>query len=59
MLYIESYKDFQKALFLLIDNDKMRIELAKNAFKRVKDEYSWEKIIERYDLIYKKTISST
>ena len=59
MLYIESYKDFQKALFLLIDNDKMRIGLAKNAFRRVKDEYSWEKIIERYDLIYKKIISST
>ena len=58
MLYIESYKDFQKAIFLLIDNDKIRIGLAKNAFRRVKDEYSWEKIIARYDSIYKKIISS-
>ena len=57
MLYIEDYRDFRDSLFRLIDDDELRIELAENAFYRVKKEYLRDTIIGRYNSLYQAIIS--
>ena len=39
-----------KALYKLITNDKLRVEMGENGKKRVSDEFDWSKIIIKYHL---------
>lgn len=57
MLFIEDYRNFRDSLFRLIDDDDLRIELAENAFLRVKKEYLRDTIIGRYNSLYQAIIS--
>jgi len=52
IIYIDNYSDFRNQLFNLIENDKLRIEMKKNAKSKAK-QLTWKKIIEQYSNMYK------
>ena len=41
-----------QAFYKLITNDKLRVEMSKNAIKRVSDEFDWSKIIIKYQNLW-------
>ena len=41
-----------KALYKLITNDKLRVEMGENGIKRVSDEFDWSKIIIKYQNLW-------
>lgn len=52
MLYCDSYDSFQKMLYELIDNDALRNTIAKKAFEKTSTYFTWNKVIERYQILY-------
>lgn len=56
MLFIDDYQTFKQKLFLLIEEDETRICLARNAFERTKNSYTWDRIIQQYHEIYRKAL---
>ncbi len=52
MLFCDSSDSFDELLYRLIDDDKLRNELAENAYFKAFENYQWEKIIERYIELY-------
>ena len=58
MLYCDSYDSFQKMLYELIDNDALRNTIAKKAFEKTSTYFTWDKVIERYQMLYDGLCSS-
>lgn len=52
MLFCDSYESFRDKLHLLIDNDKIRSEIAESGFNKTKNNFTWDKIIDIYKDIY-------
>jgi glycosyltransferase involved in cell wall biosynthesis len=52
MLFCDSYESFKNELHLLIDNSKIRTEIAENGFNKTKINFTWDKIIDIYKDIY-------
>lgn len=56
MLFCDSYNSFKNMLYKLIDNVDFRNQLALNAFIKTKENYTWDKIIDKYTSIYRQFI---
>ena len=52
MLFCNSPESFTEMLYQLIDNDKLREEMAKKAYEKTAHNFTWDKIISRYSEIY-------
>lgn len=53
VLYCDSYTSFQKMLYELIDDDDLRNEMASKAYKKTKNSFTWEAVIDKYVSIYR------
>lgn len=56
-LFINDYNSFAQKLHLLADNDALRLSLAEKSFEKVKNSYTWDKVRERYDKLYRDIIN--
>lgn len=52
MLYCDSQESFTLMLYQLIDNDEFRNEMARKAYEKTAQYYTWDEIISRYSEIY-------
>lgn len=52
MLYCDSQESFTLMLYQLIDNDEFRNEMARKAYEKTAQRYTWDEIISRYSEIY-------
>ena len=52
MLYCDSYESFQQMMYELIDNQRLRNQLGKKAYEKTSENFTWEKVIEKYSKIY-------
>lgn len=59
MLFACDFESFSSLLYEVINNDTLRNELAINAFNKVRENYTWDKVIENYDEIYHKALKHT
>lgn len=58
MFYCDSQESFTEMLHQLIDNDEFRCEMAKKAYEKTAEQYTWDKIISRYSEIYKNSLNN-
>lgn len=58
MLYCDSKESFTEMLYQLIDNDGLRNDIAKKAYEKTAQSYTWDKIISRYSEIYNSCLNS-
>ena len=52
MLYCDSQESFTLMLYQFIDNDEFRNEMARKAYEKTAQHYTWDEIISRYSEIY-------
>jgi glycosyltransferase involved in cell wall biosynthesis len=52
-LTYSEYKEFESVLNLLNTDSKLRSELGKNGLEYVRENYSWNKIIEKYEKLFR------
>lgn len=55
MMFPEDRKDFNKCLKKIIDEKKIRIDLAQNAYDKAQ-KLTWENVVERFSEVYKKVL---
>ncbi len=56
-LYYTNYREFEKELILLLENDALRNDMGRNGRKFVEDNYSWEKVIKNIDSLINEVCS--
>lgn len=50
----KSLKDMEDAISLLLDNKNLRDKLGKNARKTILENYTWSKVVDKYEVFYNK-----
>jgi len=53
-LYYSRYEEFELGLDLLLQDGRLRQAMGDNGFDYVRQNYSWEQIIKKYDILFKK-----
>lgn len=57
-LYYSNYEEFSACLELFLENERLRKELGKNGRIYIENNYSWEKILAKYNKIFSYLLSS-
>lgn len=52
----KSLKDMRIAIANLIDDRNLRVKLGKNARKTILDNYTWDKVVNKYEICYNKIV---
>ena len=53
MLFCDSFESFKHMLFYLIDNDEAKNLIAKKAFEKTSEHFTWDIVIGKYSAMYK------
>jgi glycosyltransferase involved in cell wall biosynthesis len=48
--------EIAKAIITLLKNPELATRLGKNALKKIKDRYTWEKIVQQYEQVYEESM---
>ncbi|MEW5900769.1 MAG: hypothetical protein AB1715_04825, partial [Acidobacteriota bacterium] len=52
-LYYSGPREFDAALRLLLDDERLRRALGENGFAYIKENYAWPKIIAKYEKLFR------
>ncbi len=58
-LYYSNYEEFTETIFFLLKNKRIREQLARNGFKYIKENYSWQTIVENYRKAFKEILQKS
>ncbi|MBI1884582.1 MAG: glycosyltransferase family 4 protein [Chlamydiae bacterium] len=53
-LYFSNYFEFEEALNLLMNNESLRLEMGERGDRYVRENYAWEKVIERFEKAFER-----
>jgi glycosyltransferase involved in cell wall biosynthesis len=51
-LYFSNYEEFEECINFYLDNPELSNNMAENGKKYVKDNYNWDKIVDKYKVFF-------